>query len=129
MRVFLAAMSAIVVLLIGSAQAKDCRGPHFNLVDGGTTEAVLYISTDKICDIHFEMPSSDRGEFGILASRVLARPKNGILGKSSIRHFALKPNPGFAGDDAFEIEVTYDRNRQKTVSNLHFTVHVQPGGF
>jgi hypothetical protein len=61
MRVFPAAMSAIAVLLIGSAQAKDCRGPHFNLVDGGTTEAVLYISTDKICDIHFEMPSSDRG--------------------------------------------------------------------
>jgi hypothetical protein len=120
----------VVLLLLKSAAAlaEDCKVPTFNFVPSGVAQAIMYVRQNAACDFHFQATNGDRGVFGILSSVVTVQPKNGILGKMNVRHYAYKPNPGFTGDDAFEIKITYDHNHEDLVTTVQMTVHAGTGG-
>ncbi len=56
---------------------------------------------------------------------VTRRPQHGAAGKASKYDFAYKPNEGYTGTDAFEIDVTFDYNGRQGHSRLSFDVTVE----
>jgi len=60
------------------------------------------------CQFHFEVMKSTKGLAGILSSTTTVRPKNGLLGRNTVRIYVYMPNPNFVGNDEFEISIQYD---------------------
>ena len=102
------------MLLSTSAESpaadQNCTPPHFHFANEGVTPAEMSVRRGTGCKFHFEMTNSTFGLAGILSSVVTLRPKNGLLGKNTMRIYVYKPNDDYAGDDEFEIKVGYNRD-------------------
>jgi hypothetical protein len=116
-----------VTCSVGPAFAVDCKVPHFNFVPSDVTEVTMYVAPDAACSFQMASLRGDRGVFGILSSKVVTKPKNGIVGKSSVRRYAYKPNPGYFGSDEFDVDVVYDRDGANETTTLHVSVYIGGG--
>jgi hypothetical protein len=93
------------------------------------TSANMWVRRGDGCQFHNEVSfSSPLGVAGILSSNVTVRPKNGLLGKNTIRVYVYKPKDDFVGSDEFELKIRYNRD-DKTGDHetlLHVNVNVSP---
>jgi hypothetical protein len=107
----------------------DCQMPRFHFVNEGVTSASIWVCRGAGCKFHFEGSSSSVfGLLGVLSSNVTLRPRNGLLGKNTIRIYAYKPKDDFVGSDEFELKIRYDKD-DKTGAHetlLHVNVTVSP---
>jgi hypothetical protein len=126
-------LCALLPLLVGwppvAAYANfNCQLPRYHFVNEGVTPVGMWVREGAGCKFHFQIPASVYGLAGILSSTVTLRPKNGLLGKNTIRIYAYKPNDGFVGSDEFELKVRYDRDDDsgEHTTLLHVNVTVSP---
>lgn len=94
--------------LLGRAPNLDCLVPTFHFNPGGETFATMSVRSGAGCQFHFEVMKSTKGLAGILSSTTTVRPKNGLLGRNTVRIYVYMPNPNFVGNDEFEISIQYD---------------------
>jgi hypothetical protein len=106
----------------------DCQLPRYHFVNEGVTPVSMWVRQGAGCKFHFQIPASVFGLAGIMSSTVTLRPKNGLLGKNTIRIYAYKPNEGFVGSDEFELKVRYNRDDDsgEHTTLLHMNVTVSP---
>jgi hypothetical protein len=134
-KVRLWALLSLLPILCGTASAAEevrlyCRVPNFKLIDGGDSSAFLYVKENTACGFRFGVRDSARGDNGILAVEVAARPKHGMLGKQTLSAYAYKPDADFKGTDSFDLKVRYDRRGDDKETVLHVTAYVgSVGGY
>jgi hypothetical protein len=112
---------------LGRAPDRDCSVPTFHFNPGGETFVTMSVRSGVGCQFHFEVIKSTKGLAGILSSTTTVRPKNGLLGKNTVRIYAYMPNPNFVGNDEFEISIQYDRDNGEgplqTLLKVNVTVY------
>jgi hypothetical protein len=108
--VFSSASAGAVHRLTGRASDRDCSVPPFRFNPGGETVTTMSVRSGVGCQFHFEVVKSTKGTAGIISSKTTVRPKNGLLGRNTVRIYVYMPNENFVGNDEFEISIQYDRD-------------------
>jgi hypothetical protein len=102
----------------------SCTAP-FRYYPGTTITVLGQTRRDSICVIRLGYRTQ------VDDVRVTLRASNGIYGTGrkieALQHTAYRPNPGFVGQDQFELEVRYtDERRNSQTARLRFVITVLP---
>ena len=116
----------MVVVVIAStfasgalAQSRGCA-TRFIFCAGCDTFTTISVQAGKVCSIRYRTTGA------IFSQKVVVRPRGGIYGTTNETFGAYKPNPGFVGNDSFQVDIEYERTGQRFVTHLKANVNVRP---
>ena len=117
-RIALTAISSMYAVE-AHAQAYGCA-TRFTFCPGCDTFTTISVQTGKVCTIRYRTATA------IFGQKVVVRPRGGIYGTANETLGAYRPNPGFVGNDSFQVDIEFERSGQRFVTHLKANVVVRP---
>jgi hypothetical protein len=101
------------------AQVRGCA-TSFRFCAGCDTFTTISLPAGKVCTIRYRTTGA------IFGQKVVVHPRGGIYGTANETLGAYRPNPGFVGNDSFQVDIEFERSGQRFVTHLKANVVVRP---